>query len=140
MPHVICLKKSSVGTSQFVEQLKFKSAMEAELVKTISGFNNVKGARVHLAIPKKTSFFTRSASSSASVFLDVASGQELTSETVLSIVQLVASSVPELSTRDVSVVDQYGRLLSESGEEVLSLWPTSNCVIPSNWSNPTKIK
>ena len=101
-----------LGTSQFMEQTRFRRGLEGELSRTISSINSVRGARVHLAIPKSTVFIRDPRRPSASVFLELYAGRAILPEQVMAIGNLVASSVPELELNDVTVVDQRGNLLS----------------------------
>ena len=106
---------NSFTTSQFMEGARMRHALETELARTISQFNNIKAARVHLAIPRETAFVRNNKRASASVFVDIYSGAELRKNTIASIVNLVASSVPNMNSEHVTVVDQKGQLLSEGG-------------------------
>lgn len=106
---------NTFNTSQFIENARYKQALEAELARTISKFNDIKSARVHLAIPRESAFVRDSQSPSASVFIDVYSGLELKKHTIGAIINLVASSIPNLSASKVTVVDQDGQLLNEGG-------------------------
>jgi flagellar M-ring protein FliF len=107
------------NSSQFMENARYKQALEAELARTISKFNDIKSARVHLAIPRESAFVRDRQEPSASVFLDVYSGLELKKHTIAAIVNLVASSIPSLSSSRVTVVDQDGQLLNEGGGQTL---------------------
>lgn len=112
---------NAFNTSQFMENARYKAALEAELARTISKFNDIKAARVHLAIPRESAFVRDAHEPSASVFLDVYSGLELKKHTIAAIVNLVASSIPNLSASRVTVVDQDGQLLNEgSGQSLFS--------------------
>lgn len=102
------------GTSQFVESARYQHALETELGRTISSLQWVQGARVHLALPKQSVFANGGSEASASVLVDLAAGRSLDSTQIASIVHLVASSVPSLSIANVTVIDQYGNLLSSS--------------------------
>lgn len=105
---------SSLGTSQFLETARYQHALETELSRSISSMRNVESARVHLALPKRTAFLRKKDRSSASVMVKVSAGRELDKEQITSIVHLVASSVPYLETKNVTVVDQWGQLLSST--------------------------
>lgn len=107
------------NSSQFMENARYKQALEAELARTISKFNDIKSARVHLAIPRESAFVRDRQEPSASVFIDVYSGLELKKHTIAAIVNLVASSIPSLSSSRVTVVDQDGQLLNEGGGQTL---------------------
>lgn len=106
-------KEQAFGTSQFMEKTRYHRSLEGELAKTISSMNRVRGARVHLAIPKRSVFISDSRRPSASVFVELYPGQSLDRMQVAAIVQLVAASIPELDEKSVTVVDQRGQLLSE---------------------------
>jgi len=104
---------SAFGSSQLVENARYKQALEADLARTIAQFHAVKSARVHLALPRESAFVRDNHEPSASVFIDVYSGYELKKQTISSIINLVASSIPSLSANRVTVVDQDGQLLNE---------------------------
>ncbi|WP_459205128.1 flagellar basal-body MS-ring/collar protein FliF [Pseudomonas sp. MLB6B] len=106
-------KDQGLGTSQFMEATRYRRGLEGELARTVSSLNNVKGARVHLAIPKSSVFVRDERKPSASVLVEMYPGRTLESGQVMAIVNLVATSVPELDKSQVTVVDQKGNLLSE---------------------------
>ncbi|HEU4621574.1 MAG TPA: flagellar basal-body MS-ring/collar protein FliF [Burkholderiaceae bacterium] len=105
------------GMTQFQERLNFQRGLEGELTRSIQSLAAVQAARVHLAMPNQTAFFREQQKPSASVVLTLHPGRTLDRAQVAGIVHLVASSVPELSPKQVSVIDQSGTLLSanESG-------------------------
>ena len=105
-------QEQPLGTSQFMENARFKRGLEGELARTITSIRSVRSARVHLAIPKSTTFIRDRRKPSASVFLDLYGGAAINSEQVRAIANLVASSISELSLESVTVVDQRGNLLS----------------------------
>ncbi|MGA0411521.1 MAG: flagellar basal-body MS-ring/collar protein FliF [Candidatus Puniceispirillales bacterium] len=102
-----------MGTSRSVEAVKIKQSLEAELSRSINHISGVTSARVHLAIPEKTVFAREIALPSASVFVKLSNGRSLGRQQVQSIVHLVASSVPNLPSENITVVDQFGELLSK---------------------------
>ncbi|WP_287813933.1 flagellar basal-body MS-ring/collar protein FliF, partial [Pseudomonas sp.] len=106
-------KEQALGTSQFMETARYRQGLEGELARTISSLNNVKGARVHLAIPKSSVFVRDERKPTASVLVEMYPGRTLDAGQVLAIVNLVATSVPEMDKSGVAVVDQKGNLLSE---------------------------
>ena len=105
-------KDPGFGVSQFMEGARYQHALETELARTISNLQPVEGARVHLAVPRQSAFVRDRRPPSASVFLQMKPGRRLEYEQVTAIVNLVASSIPELEADQVTVVDQQGRLLS----------------------------
>lgn len=118
-------EQSSFGTSQFMETARYQHALETELARTISSLGVVREARVHLALPKQTTFIRDQKRASASVLLHLLGGQTLESDKATAIVNLVASSVPNLATSNVTLIDQYGRLLSSGDEETAELQAAS---------------
>ncbi|HEU4780080.1 MAG TPA: flagellar basal-body MS-ring/collar protein FliF [Steroidobacteraceae bacterium] len=100
------------GVSAFMETARYQHALETELARTIASLQNVQGARVHLAMSKQSAFVSERRPGTASVFLQIKAGRRLDDENVQAIANLVASSIPELSASQVTVVDQTGRLLS----------------------------
>ncbi|WP_097092157.1 flagellar basal-body MS-ring/collar protein FliF [Novosphingobium sp. Chol11] len=103
-----------MGASRAVEGEKLRSAREMDLARTIEAIDSVESAKVHLAVEPPSVFLRERAKPSASVMLRLASGRTLTDAQVSAIVHLVASSVPELSPDQISLVDQNGRLLSNN--------------------------
>ena len=108
-------KDPGFGVSQFMENARYQHALETELGRTIANLRPVEGARVHLAIPRQSAFVRDHHAASASVFVQVKPGRRLEQGQVQAIVNLVASSIPEMEATQVTVVDQQGRLLSSPG-------------------------
>src|SRR6185437_7652447 len=105
-------KDPGFGVSQFVENERYQHALEAELARTIANLRPVEAARVHLAVPRQSAFVRDHRGASASVFVQLKQGRRLEQEQVQAIVNLVASSIPDMEASQVTVVDQQGRLLS----------------------------
>jgi flagellar M-ring protein FliF len=101
-----------MGSSRAVEGETLRGAREADLARTIEAIDAVKTARVHLATPEASVFVRESKEPAASVMLTLQPGRNLSTAQVRAIRHLVASSVPNLSAEDVSVIDQSGALLS----------------------------
>ena len=113
------------GTSQLVERARHQQALQGELARTISTIGAVQSARVHLAMPKQSVFVRKRMPPSASVAVRLHNGRTLSDSQVEAVVHLVASSVPELTTDRVTIVDHKGRLLSgDSGSREMKLSAT----------------
>jgi flagellar M-ring protein FliF len=108
------LENQKLGTSQFVEQVNYQRSLEGELANSIQAVSAVASARVHLAMPKPSVFVRDQQKPTASVLLNLQPGRTLDQAQVSAIVHLVASSVPELTPSNVTVVDQNGTLLSDT--------------------------
>ncbi len=105
-------QEPSLGTSHFTESARYQHALETELSRTISSMRNVDSARVHLAMPKQSVFVRDREQASASVMIKPQPGRNVEDEQVNAVINLVASSIPYLESGQVTVVDQWGRLLS----------------------------
>ena len=115
------MESNRFGMTQFQERLNFQRGLEGELTRSIQALSSVQGARVHLALPNQNGFFREQQKPSASVLVSLHPGRILDRAQLAGIVHLVASSVPELAPSAVSVLDDTGKLLSQSpdaaGEE-----------------------
>ncbi|MGB6308506.1 MAG: flagellar basal-body MS-ring/collar protein FliF, partial [Steroidobacteraceae bacterium] len=109
-------KESTLGSSSMMESARYQSVLETELARTIVKVQGVQSARVHLALPKPSVFLRDARKATASVLLQLYPGRRLEPGQVAAIVHLVASSVPELSATDVTLVDQEGTLLNSPDE------------------------
>lgn len=123
------MENQKLGSSQFIERVNFQRAMEGELARSIESVSSVQAARVHLAMPKDSVFVSEQKAPTASVLLNLHPGRVLDQQQISAIVHLVASSVPELPTKNVTVVDQNGNLLSENGK-----------IASANGMDPSQIK
>lgn len=106
------LDNQKFGTSQFVEQVNYVRALEGELARSVASLDQVKSARVHLAIPKQTAFAREREDPTASVVVELFPGRVLDDAQTAAITRLVSSSVPRLQPKNVSVVDTEGALLA----------------------------
>lgn len=111
------LENQKLGTSQFVEQVNYQRSLEGELANSIQSLAAVASARVHLALPKPSVFVRDQQKPTASVLLNLQPGRALDPAQVSAIVHLVASSIPELTPANVTVVDQNGTLLSDNANK-----------------------
>lgn len=109
-------QEQALGTSQFIETARYQHALETELGRTISNMRNVESARVHLALPKQSVFIRDRAKATASIMVKLSAGRVLEKGQVAAIVSMVASSIPYLEASQVTIVDQWGRLLSTGDE------------------------
>ncbi|MFT4767497.1 MAG: flagellar M-ring protein FliF [Glaciecola sp.] len=110
-------REQEIGLSSFMEQARFHRALESELARTIGAMDSVRGARVHLAMAKQSAFLRQRERPAASVMLNLYAGRTLNERQLSGIIHLVASSVPNLDSEQVSVVDQQGKLLSGQGTD-----------------------
>ena len=111
------LEKSGITTSEFVQQVEYQQALEGQLEQTISSIQGVQSAQVNLVVPQQSEFAVGTQqATTASILVDLSPGTTLSSGQVSAIVHLAASSVPGLSSSDVTVVDNHGDVLTAPGD------------------------
>lgn len=108
------MDNQKLGASQFLEQVNYQRALEGELARTVQSLAAVRGARVHLAMPKQSAFVSDEQKPTASVLVYLQPGRTLDPSQISGIVHLVSSAVPQLSPENVSVIDGNGNLISQS--------------------------
>ncbi len=102
-------------TTNFVQELNYRRALQGELARTIMNFKEVNNAAVFLAIPKESLFIEDEKQASASVQLDLTDA--LPQTRVEAIVRLVANAVEGLDSSRISVVDTKGRVIFRGNAE-----------------------
>jgi flagellar M-ring protein FliF len=105
---------TKLGMTEFAQNVNYQRALQGELVRTISGFEEVDSCRVHIVMPEKSLFLKDEEAASASVVVKLRHGKWLTQQQVEGIVHLVSSSVSRMGPENVTVVDSNGRLLTGS--------------------------
>ena len=106
------MESNRFGMTQFQERLTFQRGLEGELTRSIQALSSVQSARVHLALPNQNGFYREQQKPSASVLVSLNAGRTLDRNQLSGIIHLVASSVPEMNPKAVSVLDDTGKLLS----------------------------
>ena len=110
-------KSEAIGTTNFMQNVNYIRALEGELSRTIESLNSVKGARIHLVMPKRELFSRKKQEPSASVFLRMRGATRLSSEQISAVQHLVAAAVPSLTPKHISVIDNKGKLLAGGFED-----------------------
>jgi len=113
--------KSFFGMTEFTQQLNFQRALQGELERTIREISGVEGVRVHLVMPKEELFVEEKKEGSASVLLKLAPGAKLRKAQIRGIVNLVKTSVADLSEENISIIDTRGNILSDVLEEEIQI-------------------
>src|SRR4029079_17634903 len=109
--------RTAFGTTEFLEHVNYRRALEGELARTISTLSEVASARVHIAMAKDSLFISQSEAAKASVVLRLKNNRPLLPATVRGIAGLVAGSVESLRPESVVILDNYGRSLSKRAEK-----------------------
>ncbi len=107
--------KTEFGTTEFVQKINKKRALQGELARTIKAFDEVSNAKVMIVLPKESVFVEETKLPSASILLELNS--DLEKEEVTAIAHLVASAVQDLTPKLVTIVDTAGRILFEGKSE-----------------------
>lgn len=111
---------TKLGMTEFEQNINYQRALQGELARTISRFPEVRSCRVHIVMPSDSLFLENDRPASASVILDLATGQALKKQQVQGIVHLISASVSGLSPDRVTLVDTYGNMLS-GPEQVMGM-------------------
>jgi flagellar M-ring protein FliF len=110
-------KEQTLGSSDFIQNVNKVRALEGELARTIASLATIRGARVHLVLPRRELFSRDTQDSSASIALRMRGATRLDRNQVLAIQHLVAAAVPGLEPKRISIVDDRGSLLSRGGSD-----------------------
>lgn len=113
--------KTDYSTTDFVQKLNYRRAMQGELARTIMSLTEVEQCRVHLAMPEKSLFADKAGNPSASVLLKLRPGRTLAQSQVQGIVHLVSSSIEGLNPKDVTVIDNRGEMLTRPVDDMAGL-------------------
>jgi flagellar M-ring protein FliF len=118
--------KTNLGMTDFVQKVNFRRALEGELSRTITDIEEIKAARVHIVIPEKRLFEDDQKLTTASVVLKLAGVGSLNKRQLFGITHLVASSVEGLRAENITVIDNWGNLLTSphGGDPIAALSAT----------------
>ncbi|NLB63282.1 MAG: flagellar M-ring protein FliF [Fibrobacter sp.] len=105
--------KNQLGMTDFTQNLNYKRAVEAELMRSIETFREVEKSRVHINIPKQTIFMEKKEEATASVIVKLRPGESLKERQIKGIQHLVASAVEALKARRVTILDDSGNMLTK---------------------------
>lgn len=113
-------KEDSISTTNFSQNIKMMRALEGEITRTISGFEQIEKARVHLVLPQKEVFSKERLEPRASIILKFKKGKSLSKAEIDALSHLVVTSVPGLDIKNITIVDTKGKplkLANKEGEE-----------------------
>ncbi len=108
---------ANLGMTDFTQQVNYRRALEGELARTISSLNAVRAARVHVVIPQPTLFSEEEKPTTASILVDLDSGQQLDREQVKAISHLVSSAVEGLTPDNITIIDMNGNVLYDGAAD-----------------------
>lgn len=108
--------KSSLSTTDFVQNINYIRAVEGELARSISQLREVSSAKVHITMPKRSVFIEDQEPAKASIILKMKPGAQFSGNIVPAILHLTAQSVEGLRPENIAVVDVAGNLLSKPAD------------------------
>ncbi|MAC84066.1 MAG: flagellar M-ring protein FliF [Arcobacter sp.] len=111
-------EKSSLGTTNFENKVKYLRALEGELSRSLESLSGVLRASVKIAIPKDTIFTERKSDTTASAVLSLKPGVFLTQKQIDGIKNFIASAVTDLKQDNIKLIDQDGSLLQKSSDDM----------------------
>jgi flagellar M-ring protein FliF len=111
-------EKSSLGTTNFENKVKYLRALEGELSRSLEALNGVLRANVKIAIPKDTIFTEKKNDTTASVMVSLKPGIFLTQKQIDGIKNFIASAIPDLKQENIQLIDQDGSLLQQSQDDI----------------------
>ncbi|MGB6327600.1 MAG: flagellar basal-body MS-ring/collar protein FliF [Halarcobacter sp.] len=111
-------EKSSLGTTNFENKVKYLRALEGELSRSLESLSGVLRASVKIAIPKETIFTERKVEPTASAVLSLKPGVFLTQKQIDGIKNFIGSSVSELKNENIQLIDQDGALLQMTSDDM----------------------
>ena len=103
---------AKLGMTEFVQNVNYQRALQGELSRTIDRIDGVQSSRIHIVMPAKSLFIEEDSPATASVTLKLRTGRWLSKDQVQAVVHLVSSSVSGLSPENITIVDNYGKMLS----------------------------
>lgn len=105
------------GMTEFAQRINYQRALQGEITRTILSLSNVESARVLIALPEQGLFRRGGGAPTASIAIALRDGRSLTPEQVLGIQRLVSASIPDIESRNVTIVNQHGVALTAAGED-----------------------
>jgi flagellar M-ring protein FliF len=117
---------TKLGMTEFVQNVNYQRALQGELSRTINGFDEVESTRVHIVMPSKSLFLEDETPATASIIVKLRPGRWLKGPQVQAVVHLVSSSVSGLNPENVTIVDNYGKMLAGNKVDSQSGTPNSD--------------
>lgn len=108
---------SDLGMTEFAQKINYQRALQGELTRTILALEEVRDARVLLALPDQGLFKQAASKPKASVNLSLKPGRTLRAEQVSGIQRLVSAAIPGILVQDVTIVDQRGVALTRGSSD-----------------------
>lgn len=109
--------QTKFGATEFQNKVYYLQALQGELMRTIEQMAEVEKARVHIVLPEDSLYKKNEKPATASIMLKLRPNKELSKEQVKGVVNLVAHSIQGLKPENVTVVDNFARVLNDQPDE-----------------------
>ncbi len=130
--------KTQLGMTEFVQNVNYRRAMEGELQRTIQSISGIEYVRVHLVFPEEKIFKEDQQPPSASVMINTK--QTLNEKQITGITNLIASAIEGLEPAKVTIVDQNGKILTESFDDGITGLSNRQLKIQAEYENKVALK
>ncbi|MCG8372962.1 MAG: flagellar M-ring protein FliF [Balneolales bacterium] len=107
---------NALGMTDFMQEVNKKRALEGELARSINSLEQVESSRIHIVMPERSPFDETTIQASASVILNIKPNSNLTKAQIEGITSLIAGSVEDLETQNITILDQAGNRLTDQIE------------------------
>jgi flagellar M-ring protein FliF len=108
--------QQKLGASNFQQKVAYQRALESQIAQTVGQVSGVDGATVQLTMPDDQLFADQQKPATAAVLLGGGMQTDLAPGAVRGIANLVASSVPNLKSSNVTITDGTGQMLWPTGD------------------------
>lgn len=103
--------KGGLAVTKGQQQAMVVRALKGELERSIASLDNVSKANVHITLKEDSPFLDNKQGAKAAVMLTMHKGGQLSRDQAQAIAYMVARSVPDLETAQVTILDSKGNLL-----------------------------
>jgi len=110
--------KSSLGTTNFENKVKYTRALEGELARSLEALSGILSAKVKLGQPKETIFTQKKAEVTASAVLTLREGSNLSQKQIAGVKSFIASAIPNLKIKNIKLINQHGNLLEYTTQDI----------------------
>jgi flagellar M-ring protein FliF len=111
--------QNKFGVTEFQNKVYLLQALQGELSRTIEQLAEVEKARVHIVMPEDSLYKKNEKPATASIMLKLRANSQLSREQVRGVVNLVAHSIQGLKVENITVVDNFARVLNEDESDSL---------------------
>lgn len=109
--------QTKFGATEFQNKVYYLQALQGELMRTIEQMAEVEKARVHIVLPEDSLYKKNEKPATASIMLKLKPSAELSPEQIKGVVNLVANSIQGLKPENITVIDNYARVLNDQPNE-----------------------